>query len=54
MPYKDKLLKDLDETALLVKDWVTEQFGEEFTLIAGTNIRKEYEMLIPDIPYILG
>ena len=52
--YKDKLLNDFDKTALLIKDWVIEQFGKEFALIVGTNIRKEYEMLIPEIPYILG
>ena len=54
IPYKDKLLNDFDKTALLIKDWVSEQFGEEFALTAGTNIRKEYEKLIPEIPYILG
>ena len=54
IPYKDKLLNDFDKTALLIKDWAIDQFGEEFALIAGTNIRKEYEILIPEIPYILG
>jgi len=54
IPCKDKLLNDFDKTFMLIKDKSVKQFGKEFTLMAGRDIRNEYEMLIPEIPYILG
>ena len=54
IPRKNKLLKDFDKTYILMKDLIIKKFGKEFTLMAYRDVRKEYEILIPEIPYILG
>jgi len=51
---KQNLLADLDETAALVKDSVVGRYGETFADTLHSAIRREYEMLIPEIPYIKG
>jgi len=51
---KEKLLNDLDKTFVMMKDRLVMRFGEEFAGRVGEDIRKEYETLIPEIPYILG
>ena len=51
---KQNLLKDLDETAAMVRDPVVAGYGEAFADTLHSQIRREYEMLIPEIPYIKG
>ena len=49
-----KLLKDFDRTLALMKDSLVQRYGEEFAKIIQSNVRQEYEKLIPEIPYIKG
>ena len=49
-----KLLKDFDRTLALIKDSLVKRYGEEFAKIIQSNVRQEYEKLIPEIPYIKG
>jgi hypothetical protein len=51
---KQNLLKDFDETAAMVRVPVVARYGETFANTLHSEIRREYEMLIPDIPYIKG
>ena len=51
---KEKLLKNLDGTAALLKNSLATRFGEEFVYTLQREIRQEYEKLIPEIPYIKG
>jgi len=51
---KEALLKDFERTAALMKDTLVSQFGEKFTQNLRESVRKEYEALIPDIPFIAG
>jgi len=52
--HKDKLLRDFDRTSVMMKDELVMRFGEEFAGSVSKDIRKEYEILIPEIPYIPG
>ena len=49
---KQNLLNDFDETAALVRDPVVARYGETFADTLQSEIRREDEMLIPEIPYI--
>ena len=51
---QEKLLKDFDRTLALIKDSLVKRYGEEFAKILQSNVRQEYEKLIPEIPYIKG
>lgn len=51
---KQDLLNDFDETAGLVRDPVVARYGEAFADTLHSEIRREYEILIPEIPYIKG
>ncbi len=51
---KEKLLRDFDRTAILMKDTVVARYGEEFAGTLQRAVRREYERLIPEIPYIKG
>ena len=51
---KEKLLKDFDRTSLLMKDSLVARYSEEFTSMLQNEVRREYEKLIPEIPYIKG
>ena len=51
---KEALLKDFERTFTLMKDTLVGQFGEKFTQELRAKVRKEYEALIPDIPFIAG
>jgi hypothetical protein len=49
-----KLLNDFDETAAMVKDSVVARYGAAFADTLHSEIRREYEMIIPEIPYVKG
>ena len=51
---KSKLLKDFDRTAGLMQDYLVQRYGGEFADILYRDTRREYETLIPEIPYIKG
>ncbi len=51
---EDKLLKDFDRTAMLMEPSLHERYGEDFAGALRDDVREEYEMLIPEIPYIEG
>jgi hypothetical protein len=51
---KAKLLKDLDKTSALMKDSLVARYNEDFASKLQTEVRQEYEKLIPEIPYIKG
>ena len=51
---KEKLLRDIDRTAALMKDTVVARYGEVFAGTLQRVVRREYEKLIPEIPYIQG
>jgi hypothetical protein len=51
---KEKLLKDFDSTSALVKGWLIARYGKEFAATLQREVRREYEKLIPEIPYIPG
>lgn len=52
--YEDKLLKDLDEICLLLKNSISTRYSEKFASNLLIDVRKEYQELIPQIPYIKG
>lgn len=52
--HKDKLLTDLDSTLEIMKDKLALRFGKELADRVRREIRKEYKILIPEIPYIPG
>jgi len=49
-----KLQKDFDRTCTLLEDWLFARYGKEFTRKLRSEVRQEYEKLIPEIPYIKG
>ncbi|NIM94495.1 MAG: hypothetical protein GTO18_12405 [Anaerolineales bacterium] len=51
---KKHLLTDFDKTLRLVNDVFTRRFGQEQTIDLMDQARKEYEEIIPSIPYIGG
>lgn len=51
---QQKLLKDFDQTSALLEDWLVARYGKEFTSKIQSEVRQEYEKLIPEIPYIQG
>ncbi len=51
---KEKLLKDFDNTAALIKASLVARYGKEFTNTLQREVRQEYEKLIQEIPYIKG
>ncbi len=48
------LLRDFDETARLARARLAFRYGEEFTQGVTREVRREYERLIPEIPFIPG
>jgi len=52
IPEKKRLLKDLDKTIKYVKGVLESRHGEDFTSAVMPEMRREYETLIPQIPYI--
>jgi len=54
IPKKQKLLKDFDKTAALVRTFVISNHGPDFTDVLYLDTRQEYETLIPQIPHIEG
>jgi hypothetical protein len=51
-PEKERLLKDFDKTVKHVKGVFQSHYDEDFTNTVIPEIRREYEDLIPQIPYI--
>jgi len=51
---KKKLLKDFDATSALMKASLVERYGQDLANTLTTDARREYEKLIPEIPYIAG
>jgi hypothetical protein len=51
---ESKLLKSFDKTARLVKGSVISRYGEDFADMLYQETRREYEQLIPQVPYIEG
>ena len=51
---KNKLLRDFDHTAQLLKGLVAERYGEETADTLYCDVRQEYEAIIPQIPRIRG
>ena len=51
---KQKLLRDFDKTAGLVKNFVISNHGLDFTDALYSDARQEYEALIPQIPHLEG
>jgi hypothetical protein len=51
---KSKLLKDFDRTAALVQGHLVQCYGKEFTESLHREARREYESLIPEVPFIRG
>jgi hypothetical protein len=49
---KSKLLKDFDRTAALVQGDLVQRYGKEFAETLHREARREYENLIPEIPFI--
>ncbi len=52
--HKEALLKDFERTSALMRDTLVSQFGADFTQELRDKVRKEYEALIPEIPFITG
>ncbi len=52
--HKEALLKDFERTSALTRDTLVSQFGADFTQELRDKVRKEYEALIPEIPFITG
>ena len=48
-----KLLKDFDKTAVLMRDYILQHYGGEFTDILYRETLQAYEELIPGIPHIV-
>ncbi len=51
---KDALLKRFDQTASLMEAWLTRRYGTEFATKLAPEVRREFELLIPEIPHIKG
>jgi len=51
---KQKLLRDLDTTSVLMRASLLARYGEEFASRLVREVSQHYEKLIPEIPYIRG
>lgn len=51
---KEALLKQFDQTASLMTDWLVPRYGAAFGDTIYRDARKEYEQLIPEIPHLNG
>ena len=51
---KSKLLKDFDKTAILMRDYLVQRYDDKLAEQLYNQTRKEYEKIIPEIPYIEG
>lgn len=51
---KSKLLKDFDKTIKRVRPVFIDRYGEKLTNDLVNEVRQEYELLIPQLPYIGG
>ena len=51
---REKLLKNFDQTFALIKDSLVARYGAELANELRREAHKEYENLIPEIPYISG
>ena len=51
---KSKLLKDFDATASLIRDYLVKRYGQNLAEILSREVRREYEHLIPEVPFIEG
>nr|BAJ07045.1 putative uncharacterized protein [uncultured bacterium] len=51
---KEKLLKDYDRTSELMTPSLIARYGKEFADALHRDVRKEYEELTPEIPFIKG
>ena len=51
---KTRLLKDFDQTAALMQDYLVQRYGGEFADRLHRQTRQAYEELIPEIPHIEG
>jgi len=49
---EEKLLNAFDATCALMKASLVERYGQELGNTLQTEVRREYEKLIPEIPYI--
>ena len=49
-----KLLRDFDRTANVVESFVIATYGADFADTLRTEVRYEYEQLIPQIPFVEG
>ncbi len=54
MGQSKKLLKEFDQTATLLENYIVSRFGIQLASQLKEDILKEYEKLIPEIPYIPG
>jgi len=52
--HKEALLKDFERTSALMRDPLVDQFGADFAQELRDKVRKEYEALVPEIPFITG
>ncbi len=52
--HQGKLLKDFDRTSGLIKTSLIVRYGKELAGTLQREARREYEQLIPEIPYIKG
>ena len=48
---KDKLLKNFDKTVSPTKERLATRYSQGFIDTLAQDARKEYEKIIPDIPY---
>jgi hypothetical protein len=51
---KTRLLKDLDHTLALMNDTLVDQYGEEVARQMQESVRFEFDVIIPEIPFIPG
>jgi hypothetical protein len=54
IPRKEELLKKFDHTAALMENTLVARFGNKLASFLKTDVRQEYEKLIPEIPFIPG
>jgi len=51
---KKKMLKSFDYSFNLVEDFLIATYGAAFAEVLNKEVRQEYELLIPQIPFIAG
>ena len=54
VPRQDKLLRDFDRTAELMRGTLAARYGQEFTSELHQDARDEYAKLVPEVPLIKG